>query len=166
MSSLDVRVATDADAEVVGHFLADRWGPTVVSRGRVHRPAALPTLVAELDGLFAGCLTYRYDGPEADGALEVVTIDAVAPRRGIGSALMKAVCAKARRVWLITTNDNVPAQSFYARLGMTLVAVHKGAVADSRRLKPSIPVLGLNGVPIEDELVYEWQADNATSPSL
>jgi hypothetical protein len=40
-------------------------------------------------------------------------------------------------------------------MGMRLAAVHCGAVQQSRLLKPEIPLTGLNGVPIEDEIEFE-----------
>jgi hypothetical protein len=35
------------------------------------------------------------------------------------------------------------------------VAVHPGAVNESREIKPSISEIGLDGIPIRDELVLE-----------
>jgi hypothetical protein len=55
----------------------------------------------------------------------------------------------------VTTNDNLAALRFYQRRGMRLVAVHAGAVAEARRLKPSIPLVGQHGIPIRDELELE-----------
>ena len=40
---------------------------------------------------------------------------------------------------------------------MRLVAIHRNALAESRRLKPEIPLIGLGGRPIEDELEYEYR---------
>jgi ribosomal protein S18 acetylase RimI-like enzyme len=58
-----------------------------------------------------------------------------------------------RRLWLITTNDNVDALRFYQRRGFRLAALHRGAVDDSRaRLKPEIPTVGDHGIPLRDEL--------------
>jgi N-acetylglutamate synthase-like GNAT family acetyltransferase len=152
MNAIAVREATVHDVPVLARFLTERWGEIVVSRGRVHILAALPTLVAERDGEFLGCLRYHDDGP----SLEIVALAVTVERQGIGTALMRAVLSRARRVWLITTNDNRPAQAFYEKLGLRLVTVYNGAVAESRRLKPSIPLLGIGGVPIVDELEYEW----------
>jgi hypothetical protein len=58
---------------------------------------------------------------------------------------------------LITTNDNIDAIRFYQRRGMRLVAVHRDAVDDARRAKPSIPMIGEYGIPIHDELEFELQ---------
>ena len=70
----------------------------------------------------------------------------------------------APKVWLVTTNDNLRAQPFYQGNGGALVAVHVGAVAHSRTLKPSIPTHGQGGLPISDELQYEWSASEAAQP--
>jgi RimJ/RimL family protein N-acetyltransferase len=79
----------------------------------------------------------------------------------IQSPRLKApACERARdlgcgRLWLITTNDNEPTIGFYKRWGMHLVAVHRGAIADSRKLKPEISLVGVGGRPIEDEIEFE-----------
>jgi RimJ/RimL family protein N-acetyltransferase len=58
-------------------------------------------------------------------------------------------------MWLITTNDNEPAIRFYERRGMRIIAIHRGAIAQSRKLKPEIPYFGVDGRPIEDEVEFE-----------
>jgi ribosomal protein S18 acetylase RimI-like enzyme len=137
----------------VTRVIEDRWGSQiVVAHGVVYAPADLPGFVAEDEGRPVGLLTYRV---EADDC-EVVTIDAFETRRGVGTALIEAAAGLGhRRLWLITTNDNAVAQRFYERLGFRLAAVHPGAVARSRALKPQIPVLAEDGTPIVDELEYE-----------
>jgi RimJ/RimL family protein N-acetyltransferase len=65
----------------------------------------------------------------------------------------------ARRLWLITTNDNVHAQRFYERRGFTLVGVGEGAVDRARLAKPEIPLVGNDGVEIHDELEYELRRE-------
>ena len=132
------------------------WGETVVSRGRSWRPADLPAFVATVGGEPAGLATWRVEGDEA----ELVSIEARLADRGVGTALLRAVRAAAadagcRRLWLVTTNDNTSALRFYQRRGWVLVAVHLGALEASRRLKPSIPLRGNDGIPIRDELELE-----------
>jgi hypothetical protein len=34
--------------------------------------------------------------------------------------------------------------------------VHRDAVAESRRLKPSIPLVGIGGVPITEEIEFDY----------
>ena len=62
---------------------------------------------------------------------------------------------KARRAWLITTNDNLDAIRFYQRRGFTIATVHAGAIEQSRTIKPSIPLVGSYGIPIRDEIEFE-----------
>jgi hypothetical protein len=105
-----------------------------------------------------GLATFRF----ADGDCELVTLDSLREGQGIGSALLTAVGHEAARrgcdrMWLITSNDNVNAIGFYQRRGMRLVAVHRGAVDDARRIKPSTPLIGERGIPIHDELEYELE---------
>ena len=138
-------------------LLSARWhGPRIVTRGVVHEATTLPGVVAERHGERVGLATYRI----ADGACELITLDALEPRRGIGRALLEAVQTRARaraatRLWLVTTNDNQPAIDFYTHCGLAQVAIHRGAASLARRLKPSIPEVAPNGIPIEDEVEYE-----------
>jgi ribosomal protein S18 acetylase RimI-like enzyme len=138
-------------------FLTQEAGSLrVVSRGLLQQADTLPGLVAIADGDFSGLLTYRVDKPD----LEVVTLHVRPQRKGIGSALLEAAVAVAReagcrRLWVITTNDNQPAIDFYMKRGMKLVAIHKDALTESRRIKPEIPLVGVGGVPITDEWEFE-----------
>jgi ribosomal protein S18 acetylase RimI-like enzyme len=157
--TFEVRPLAEGDRGWVAETIRERWGSDEqAGHGVVYRPAELPGFVA-LDGeRRVGLLTYVHDG----GELEVVTIDAFEPRRGVGRALIDAVRALgAERVWLVTTNDNVAAQRFYEAVGFRLVAVHADAVARSRELKAEIPLVGEDGTPIEDELEYEWRPVSA-----
>jgi GNAT superfamily N-acetyltransferase len=103
-----------------------------------------------------GLATYHVAGDDC----ELVTIDSTSAGVGIGSALIAAVRDAAascgcRRVWVITTNDNLDALRFYQRRGFVLVAVHRDAVTEARRQKPQIPLIGNHGIPIRDEIELE-----------
>ena len=141
--------------------LVRAWGSTTVARkGVLIDAAALPGLVAEVDGQRAGLVTYA----RRDGELEIVTIHVDEEGRGVGRALMDAVVDRARdegvrRIWLITTNDNLRALAFYQRWGMDLVALIRDGVIASRLVKPSIPMVGRDGIPIRHELEFELLLD-------
>ena len=152
-----IRAAEDADRERVRALVVEHWGgPIVVSRERVHAPDALPGLIAELDGRIAGLATFRIDGLEC----ELVTLNSFVDDAGCGTLLVERVADAARRagckrLWLITTNDNTGALRFYQKRGFQLVAVHRGAVDKARTLKPQIPLTGIDGIPIRDEIELE-----------
>jgi ribosomal protein S18 acetylase RimI-like enzyme len=85
-------------------------------------------------------------------------------RMGGGTSLIKAVRTvaisnKCRRIWLITTNDNLPALHFYQRRGFTMAALHHNAIDLSRNLKLEIPLTGIDGIPIRDEIEIEFILD-------
>ena len=76
--------------------------------------------------------------------LEIVTLNAIDRRAGIGTMLIEAAVGKARRfgcreIRLTTTNDNVDALRFYQRRGFRLAELRPGAVDESRQRKPQIP---------------------------
>jgi len=155
--TFEVRPVREEDRDWIRHLIQERWGDEfVVGHGVVYRPAELDGFVAMEDTDVVGLATYRIEGD----ACEIVTIDALAERRGVGSTLVEAVHERAHRagcarLWLVTTNDNERAQAFYDKLGFRVVAVREGAVDQARKLKPSIPLIGAGGVPITDELELE-----------
>ena len=152
-----IRPVTDSDCEWVSAVVRERWGaPIVVSRGAIHHPDQLPGFVAVVDDKRVGLLTFHVN----DNECEVITIDALIEGIGIGGALLQQVTALARargcrRIWLITTNENTRALRFYQKQGFVLAAIHRHALAASRQLKPSIPRVGRDGIPLRDEIEME-----------
>ena len=153
--SIEVRRFGDADREWARSFLRQRWGAaTMAVHGVLYEPATLEGFVAEgPDGERLGLVTYHV---ESD-ACEIVSLDALEPGRGVGTALLEAVRELGhRRLWAVTTNDNVGAQRFYEQRGFHVAAVREGAVDRARTsLKPEIPLVGEGGVPIRDEIELE-----------
>ena len=152
-----MRPLTTEDSEWVRQFIIEHWGDTfVVAHGKVYHPQTLPGFVAILKGNRVGLLTYSLE----DENCEIVTIDSTKPGIGIGMLLIKAVAQAAReagckRLWLITTNDNLHALRFYQKRGFTLVTVHRNAVDVTRQLKPRIPLIGNDRIPLHDEIELE-----------
>ncbi|WUJ74342.1 GNAT family N-acetyltransferase [Kribbella soli] len=158
---MNIRPATTADGSRISELLIASWGSHIaVAHGVAYDATTLPAIVAEKDDRIVGLLTYNLQDQE----FEVVTIDAPAQHRGVGTALLEAAAAAARaagarRLWLITTNDNLDALRFYQRRGMRIVEVRPGAVDESRKLKPTIPPTGSYDIPLHDELVLELRLD-------
>ena len=154
---IEVREAMAADRTWADEQLVRAWGSTtMVSRGQAFDATSLPTLVATRGEERVGLATMRFDGDEC----ELLTIEATSRHAGIGSVLLAGVIDAAaergcRRLWLITTNDNIDAIRFYQRRDLRLAAVHRGAVDLARKLKPSIPEVGEYGIPLHDELEFE-----------
>lgn len=156
-TNVRVRDLDPADLAWERQVLAEAWSSTrMVSRGRLTDLVTLPGLVAEWRGERAGLLTYRIEGDEC----EVTSLNSTFEGHGVGTALMARVreiaqVAGCRRVWLVTSNDNLPALKFYQRRGYELVAVHRRAIEAARALKPEIAPTGLYGLPVRDEIELE-----------
>ncbi len=154
---LQVRPLTPEDSEWVRQFIIEQWGDTIiVVHGKVYYPHTLPGFVAILKGNPVGLLTYTVE----DEQCEIVTLNSTKPGIGIGTRLIQAVTQAAReagckRLWLITTNDNLHALRFYQKRGFRLVAVHRYAVDAARQLKPGISLIGNDQIPIHDEIELE-----------
>ncbi|MEV0233573.1 GNAT family N-acetyltransferase [Nonomuraea sp. NPDC050786] len=156
--SMSVRPIEPQDLANVTRVLTGSWGGTTVvalGRGELIDAAAQPGFIAEIDGEPAGVITYAQRGD----SVEIITIDAVIPGKGVGTALLDAVRAAAAergavRLWLVTTNDNTHALRFYQRYGFDLIALHRHGVDRARELKPSIPAES-DGIPIRHELELE-----------
>jgi ribosomal protein S18 acetylase RimI-like enzyme len=157
LSNFQIRPINSTDAEKVVTFLRQNWGSTrVVSRGRLYYPEKLPGFIATADGKSVGLLTYEIMNREC----EVVTINSTSERLGIGSGLLEAVrkvaiSAACKRLWLITTNDNTHALRFYQKRGFRLAALYPNQLENSRLLKPEIPLVGMDGIPLRDEIELE-----------
>ncbi len=164
---MTIRPVTESDRDWAAALVAHYFGtPEIISRGVRHDTRSLPGLLAEDKGKQMGLVHHRIQGARC----EVVTLIVLRPRQGLGRRLLEALGSLARAsgcrcLWLVTTNENRPAQRFYEALGWRRVAVHRGAVTAARRLKPEIPERADDGTPIEDEIEYEFRLDTA-EPAL
>jgi GNAT superfamily N-acetyltransferase len=152
-----IRALIEADRPWVRQWIIDQWGAElVIVHGEQLYPAEYPGFVAESCADSVGLVTYTLRGDEC----EILSLDSLAEGQGIGSALIEAVRKVAlgngaRRLWLITTNDNINALRFYQKRGFELVKIHRNAIDESRKLKPSIPLIGDFGIPLRDEIELE-----------
>jgi ribosomal protein S18 acetylase RimI-like enzyme len=133
---------------------------TVARKGVLSDASVLPGFVATDGGRTVGLLTYH----AAHGECEVVAMISTEEGRGIGRALMDAVRDQAaaagyRRLWFITTNDNSRAFRFYQLWGMDLCAFYRHGARRSRKVKPSLPERGADGILLDHELEFEMLLD-------
>ena len=157
MSTLNLRPLSRNDLPRLRQFWLEHWGgEEIISRGKVYRPEQLEGFVVEDGGEWVGLLTFTIE----DGECEVTSLDSLHEGHGIGSRLIDRATAEARdrgcrRLFLITTNDNLNALGFYQKRGFEIAAIYRGAVNKSRKLKPSIPLVGYNNIPLRDEIELE-----------
>ena len=157
MKSFHIRSLNKDDLAWVGRLLEEQWGSVrQVVHGREYRADELPGFAAIIEDKPAGLVTYRIGGDHC----EITSLNSLVEGVGIGSALIDAVKyvatnAKCKRLLVITTNDNTAALRFYQQRGFSLVAVYPNAVEQSRKLKTEIPLVGMDGIPIRDEIELE-----------
>lgn len=155
---IQIRKINSSDKEWVRDLFINNWGGDfIVSRGKSWKSDNLDGFIAEENCVKVGLVTVNIENNE----MEIVTIDSLTPGRGIGAMLLKEVIKlakekKVRRIWLITTNDNMNALKFYQKNDFHLVRVYPGAIAESRKIKPGIPEIGEDGIPIRDEIEFEY----------
>ena len=154
---MDIRAITENDRGWIQSLLIQNWAtPEIISRGHLHYADQLLGFIAFENEHPVGLITYAID----KGNCEIVTINSLKPSKGIGTLLVNSVVdvaliLKCTRVWLITTNDNLGALRFYQKIGFELVAIHRGTIEKSRKIKPNIPEKGFDGIPIRDEIELE-----------
>lgn len=154
---MNIRRLSPADLPRLRQFWIEHWGgEEMITRGKVYRPEQLDGFVAEDGTEWVGLLTFVIEGNEC----EVTSLDSLREGQGIGSTLIDKAIEEARsrkcdRLFLITTNDNLNALGFYQKRGFEIVAIYRGAVNESRKRKPNIPLIGYNNIPLRDEIELE-----------
>lgn len=157
MSSIAIRSLGEDDLNWLCQVIEKEWSSIrVVSRGKVHYVDQLMGFVAIQKRKRVGLLTFKIDDQEC----EIITLNSLKENTGIGSKLIAKIeeytsSMDCRRIWLVTTNDNLNAIRFFQKKGYSLSAFYRNAVEDSRRLKPEIPLIGIDGIHIKDEIELE-----------
>lgn len=156
-NNFDITEIKAEDSPMIASFVSERWGsPMSVSRGKMFDTTDLPGFICKGENGILGLLTYHIESPDC----EIVTLNSLDTNRGLATQLIDKVTQKAResgcqRIWLITTNDNTNAMRFYQKRGFEWVGFYKDAMDESRKLKPEIPAVGEQGIPMKHEIEFE-----------
>ena len=156
MSDFCIRPVDSDDGDWIAQFIAERWGAEfIAAHYEVFHCRDLPGFVATEGENKIGLLTYKIVGDDC----EIVSLDSLQPCMGIGTSLIDAVKTAAaesgcKRLWLVTTNDNMNALRFYQKRGFVLVKINRNAIEFARNLKP-VPLTGAEGIPLRDEIELE-----------
>ena len=154
---MEIRKIGQTDRQRIDDFIIRHWYTLQMS---VHGECID---LGKAEGFYAleqdeitGLVTYCISADE----MEILSLDSVHENRGTGTALLnEAVKAAAEmgcsRIMLVTTNDNLTALRFYQKHGFDLVRVYRDAVSLSRKIKPEIPLIGENGIPLKHEIELE-----------
>ena len=136
MNDFEIKKIKEEDRSWVKQFINDHWGSNMVV---IHEKKYI---VDNLRGFIA--------------------LDSTIENMGIGTRLLEnvkdiAVKNKCCRLCLITANDNTDALRFYQMRGFIIKNIYIKEIEISRKIKPEIPIYGINSIPIRDEIELEMK---------
>lgn len=148
---------SDRNRDMINDFIRQQWHTTTM----VIRGKEIDMTKAEgfyiRDGLdIIGLVTFIV----YNRILEILSLDSRRENHGIGSRLVERVVYEAKergcqKVVLITTNDNINAIRFYQKRGFDMTHLFCNAIDAARKLKPEIPLIGENSIPMRHEIEFE-----------
>lgn len=157
-NALKIRPATPADNTWLEELMAKDWGglPLVI-RGKKYYPSQLNGIIAENEKGIAGFLFYEIREKDC----EIIVFEVFDKFKGTGTLLLDKLkdVAKSQncsRIYLMTTNDNLDALRFYQKRRFHICGVHVDSVKLSRKIKPTIGMVGDYGIPVRDEIDLEF----------
>ena len=150
--------------EKIQPILDETWSaPLLAINGKLWDSRAMPGFAAVKSATspaetceILGYLLYEFH----DGVCEIMVLESVAQNIGVASELTRQVKQTAKsngvnKIIVQTSNDNTRAFRFYQRRGFTIREIRLGAMDAARMLKPSIPLIGEDGIPLRDEIEFE-----------
>ena len=142
---------------LVNQFFIDNWFSTDMSlRGKIIDGTKLDGFILKEENTIIGLVTYTF----FENICEIVSLDSKRENIGIGSSLLKevekvAIDNNCKKMRLITTNDNMRALQFYQKRGYCLSKLYPNAMDEVRKVKPNVPDVGDNDIPLRDEVELE-----------
>ena len=119
MNQFLIQELGQANREWANHIIKEEWSSTtIITREKIHYANMLPGFIALHNDKPSGLLIYKIQGNEC----EIIALKSLVQGIGIGSALINtakkyAISQQCQRLWLITSNDNIPALYFYQKRG-------------------------------------------------
>ncbi|MBN7577010.1 N-acetyltransferase [Clostridium sp. 2-1] len=154
---MEIKLISNENRRQINQFIISHWFSTdMVIRGKVFDMTILDGYAAYENEKIIGLITYRIE----DNECEIMSLDSLIEKQGIGSTLLSKAVKRAKenkckKIKLITTNDNINAIRFYQKRGFDMAKLYHNAVDISRKLKPSIPLIGDFNIPLKHEIEFQ-----------
>lgn len=154
---MDCERISSLNRNLVIEFIRQHWyTTTMIIRGKEVDMTKTEGFFYKEDENIIGLITYIVYG----NVLEITSLDSLLENQGIGGKLVETVICEARergvsKIVLITTNDNINAMKFYQKRGFDMAHLFRNAMDVSRKLKPEIPLIGENSIPLRHEIEFE-----------
>jgi N-acetylglutamate synthase-like GNAT family acetyltransferase len=154
-----IREIQNEDKTWIEKFIEEQWASNIlITRRKKYYAHMLEGFIAFQNGNPVGLITLYIENSDC----QIITLDAIIENIGIGTELLKIAADFAQnnncgRIWLITTNDNTPALRFYQTRGFRLKQLYCNEIEYARKLKPEMPLYGIDSIPIRDEIELEYK---------
>lgn len=154
---MDIYQISQTNRKEIDDFIIRQWfSLQMVVHGESIDLGTADGWYAYQDDEVVGLITYRV----SDDMMEILSLDSLNEQHGVGTALLNMAVSYARnngisKITLITTNDNLSALRFYQKRGFDMARLFCNAVHQSRKLKPEIPLIGIDGIPLKHEIELE-----------
>ena len=148
---------SSSNRNLVNAFIKQHWyTTTMIIRGKEIDMTKVDGFYFRDGKTIIGLITYIV----YNNTLEITSLDSLQENQGIGSELVETVIHEAKernlqKIVLITTNDNINAIRFYQKRGFDMAHLFRNAMDISRKLKPEIPLIGDNSIPLRHEIEFE-----------
>lgn len=154
---MNVEKISGQNRKYINDFIKEHWHTTkIIIRGKEVDMTLVDGLVVFEQNEIIGLVTYML----YDDIMEITSLDSLRENQGLGTMLLEATVSLAKengykKIVLITTNDNINAIRFYQKRGFDMANLYRNALDASRKLKPEIPLIGENNIPLKHEIEFE-----------
>ena len=163
---MKIQRITPQNRERITAFIMERWYTAkMIIRGKEIDMTTVDGLFCEQGRQSVGLITWLVYADADRKIMEIASLDSLCERQGIGTALLAEAVKNAReanargegikKLILVTTNDNINALRFYQKRGFDMARLYRNAMEASRKIKPEIPLVGENGIPLRHEIEFE-----------
>ena len=155
---MELKKINQGDRDRINDFIIHQWFTMqMVVHGESIDLGKAEGWYACEDNEIIGLITYRITRNE----MEILSLDSLIENKGTGTALLNQTISEARnagleRVRLITTNDNLHALRYYQKRGFDMIRFYHNALDDARKIKPEIPLTGMDGISLKHEIELEY----------
>lgn len=157
MFKMESKRIDSRNRSLINTFIKQHWySTTMIIRGKEIDMTKVDGFYFSEEENIIGLITYLV----YNDILEITSLNSLRENQGIGSKLIEAVIHEAKeknikKIVLITTNDNINAIKFYQKRGFDMAHLYRNALDISRKLKPEIPLIGENSIPLRHEIEFE-----------
>lgn len=146
--------------EIKDVYIKEWHADFIVTKGNIIKYNDVKGFTAKKNNNLLGLITYIKRGNE----IEIISFNSFLENKGVGARLLEYVIKKfnkknIKRIFLITTNDNLKALRFYQKKNFIIKNIHINSIEKSRIIKPEIPVYGMDGIEIRDEIELEYKME-------